>query len=184
MTSLLVLLIAGIVIFVALIIGVYNTLIHKRMSVKEAWADIDVQLKRRYDLIPNIVESVKGYASHEKELFEKVTLARSQAMQATGKEKMLAENTLTETIKSLFAVAENYPQLKANENFLGLQQELSDTENKIESSRRFYNGTVKEYNISVQVFPSNIIAGLFGFKPEPLFETTKPEEREAVKVKF
>ena len=173
-----------VVLIILWIILTYNGLIKIRNRSKEAWADIDVQLKRRYDLIPNIVESVKGYASHEKELFEKVTLARSQAMQATGKEKMLAENTLTETIKSLFAVAENYPQLKANENFLGLQQELSDTENKIESSRRFYNGTVKEYNISVQVFPSNIIAGLFGFKPEPLFETTKPEEREAVKVKF
>ncbi len=166
------------------VVGVYNSLIRKRMRVREAWADIDVQLKRRYDLIPNIVESVKGYASHEKELFEKVTAARSQAMQATGQNKMAAENQLSQTLKSLFAVAENYPNLKANENFLQLQNELIDTEDKIQAARRFYNGNVRDYNIAIQTFPSNIIVSMLGFKAEPLFETSEPEEREAVKVKF
>lgn len=167
------------------IIGAYNSLIRKRIRVKEAWADIDVQLKRRYDLIPNIVESVKGYATHEKEVFEKVTAARSQAMQATdGANKMVAENQLSQTLKSLFAVAENYPELKANQNFLQLQTELVDTEDKIQAARRFYNGNVRDYNIAIKVFPRNILAQLFGFKEEPLFETTEPEEREAVKVKF
>jgi len=166
------------------VVGVYNSLIRKRMRVREAWADIDVQLKRRYDLIPNIVESVKGYASHEKELFEKVTTARSQAMQATGQNKMTAENQLSQTLKSLFAVAENYPNLKANENFLQLQNELIDTEDKIQAARRFYNGNVRDYNIAIQTFPSNIIVSMLGFKSEPLFETSEPEEREAVKVQF
>ena len=155
------------------------------MRVKEAWSDIDVQLKRRYDLIPNIVESVKGYATHEKEVFEKVTAARSQAMQAAGgANKMAAENQLSQTLKSLFAVAENYPELKANQNFLQLQTELVDTEDKIQAARRFYNGNVRDYNIAIQTFPSNIIAGVFVFKAEPLFETSEPEEREAVKIKF
>lgn len=166
------------------IIVVYNSLIKKRLRVKEAWADIDVQLKRRYDLIPNIVESVKGYATHEKEVFEKVAAARSQAMQAQGSDKIKAENQLSDTIKSLFAVAENYPELKANQNFLELQNELIDTEDKIQAARRFYNGNVRDYNIAIQTFPSNLIAGMFGFKPENLFETNEPEERESVKVKF
>jgi len=173
------------ILIVLFVIGVYNSLIRKRMRVKEAWSDIDVQLKRRYDLIPNIVESVKGYATHEKEVFEKVTAARSQAMQATGgTNKMAAENQLSQTLKSLFAVAENYPELKANQNFLQLQTELVDTEDKIQAARRFYNGNVRDYNIAIQTFPSNIIAGIFAFKAEPLFETSEPEEREAVKVKF
>ena len=173
------------VLIVLFVVGVYNSLIRKRMRVKEAWADIDVQLKRRYDLIPNIVESVKGYATHEKEVFEKVTVARSQAMQATGgANKMAAENQLSQTLKSLFAVAENYPELKANQNFLQLQTELVDTEDKIQAARRFYNGNVRDYNITIQTFPSNIIAGIFAFKAEPLFETSEPEEREAVAVKF
>jgi len=155
------------------------------MRVKEAWADIDVQLKRRYDLIPNIVESVKGYATHEKTVFENVTKARSQAMQAAGgANKMVAENQLSQTLKSLFAVAENYPELKANQNFLQLQTELVDTEDKIQAARRFYNGNVRDYNIAIQTFPSNIIAGVFAFKLELLFETSEPEERETVKVKF
>jgi LemA protein len=177
-----IILIAALILFV---IGVFNSLIRKRMRVKEAWADIDVQLKRRYDLIPNIVESVKGYASHEKTVFEDVTRARSQAMQATGGQaKVAAENQLSQTLKSLFAVAENYPDLKANQNFLQLQNELIDTEDKIQAARRFYNGNVRDYNIAIQVFPSNIIASIFSFKPEALFETNEPEEREAVKVKF
>jgi len=174
-----------VVILIALfVVGVYNSLIRHRMRVKEAWADIEVQLKRRYDLIPNIVESVKGYATHEKEVFEKVAVARSQAMQAQGLDKMKAENQLSDTIKSLFAVAENYPELKANENFLQLQNELVDTEDKIQAARRFYNGTVRDYNVAIQTFPSNLIAGMFGFKPESLFEIDEPEEREPVKVQF
>jgi len=173
------------ILIVLFVVGVYNSLIRKRMRVKEAWADIDVQLKRRYDLIPNIVESVKGYATHEKTVFEDVTKARSQAMQTTGgANKMAAENQLSQTLKSLFAVAENYPELKANQNFLQLQTELVDTEDKIQAARRFYNGNVRDYNIAIQTFPSNIIAGVFVFKAEPLFETSEPEEREAVKVKF
>lgn len=165
--------------------GVYNSLIRKRIRVKEAWADIDVQLKRRYDLIPNVVESVKGYASHEKNVFENVTKARSQAMQAaSGAEKAAAENQLSQTLKSLFAVAENYPELKANQNFLQLQTELVDTEDKIQAARRFYNANVRDYNIAVHTFPLNAIAKIFGFKPEALFETAKAEEREAVKVQF
>jgi len=173
------------VLIVLFVVGVYNSLIRKRMRVKEAWADIDVQLKRRYDLIPNIVESVKGYATHEKTVFENVTKARSQAMQAAGgANKMVAENQLSQTLKSLFAVAENYPELKANQNFLQLQTELVDTEDKIQAARRFYNGNVRDYNIAIQTFPSNIIAGVFAFKLELLFETSEPEERETVKVKF
>jgi len=173
------------ILIVFFVVGVYNSLIGKRMRVKEAWADIDVQLKRRYDLIPNIMESVKGYAAHEKGVFEAVTKARSQAMQATsGEMKMVAENQLSQTLKSLFAIAENYPDLKANQNFLQLQTELVDTEDKIQAARRFYNGNVRDYNIAIQTFPSKIIAGVFVFKAESLFETTEPEEREAVKVKF
>ncbi|MGC8651056.1 MAG: LemA family protein [Minisyncoccia bacterium] len=169
---------------VGFVVWVFNSLIQRRVRVKEAWADIDVQLKRRYDLIPNIVEAVKGYASHEKEVFEKVTATRSQAMQAQGLDKIKAENELSDTVKSLFAVAENYPELKANTNFLELQQELIDTEDKIQAARRFYNGNVRDYNIAIQTFPSNIIAGMFGFKAENLFETEAPEEKEPVKVQF
>jgi LemA protein len=167
------------------IIGTYNSLIKGKIRVKEAWADIDVQLKRRYDLIPNIVETVKGYASHEKELFEKVAELRTRAMGAKmGKEKFEAENQLSETLKTLFAVVENYPELKANQNFLDLQRELIDTEDKIQAARRFYNGVVRDYNIMRLVFPKNIIASLFGFKEEPLFEIKEEIERETPKVKF
>jgi len=166
------------------VIGTYNSLIKSRIRVKEAWADIDVQLKRRYDLIPNIIETVKGYAAHEKEVFEKVTEARTKAMTSKGKEKIEAENQLGETLKTLFAVAENYPELKANQNFLHLQQELVDTEDKIQAARRFYNGLVRDYNIKTEVFPSNIIAAIFGFKKEELFELKEEIEREPVKVKF
>lgn len=177
-----ILIIIGII--AAWLIGVYNGLIKSRNRVDEAWADIDVQLKRRYDLIPNLLETVKGYASHEKETFQKVTEARSMAMQAeTVGEKAKAENMLSETLKSLFAVAESYPDLKASTNFMQLQDELVDTENKIQASRRFYNGNVRDFNTKIQVFPTNIVAGMLGFKKYEFFEIDE-SEREAPQVKF
>lgn len=167
------------------LIGVYNGLIRLRNRTDEAWSDIDVQLKRRYDLIPNLVETVKGYAKHERELFEKVTQARTRAMGAKGvAEKGQAENMLTGTLKTLFAVAENYPDLKANENFAKLQDELADTENKIQASRRFYNGNVRDFNTKIQIFPNNMLAGMMGFKKYEFFEIEEAGERESVKVKF
>lgn len=163
----------------------YNGLITLRNRTQEAWADIDVQLKRRYDLIPNLVETVKGYAAHEREVFEKVTEARGKAMGAQGlKEKGEAENFLSNTLKSLFAVAENYPDLKASQNFLELQRELSDTEDKIQAARRFYNGNVRDLNIKVESFPTNIIAGIFHFVKMEFFEIEEAAAREPVKVKF
>ncbi len=181
-----------IIIIVFLIIGItifiYNRLVTLRARVKEAWADIDVQLKRRYDLIPNLVESVKGYASHEKDVFENVTKARAMAISAekSGDPKQVseAENVLSGTLKSLFAVSENYPQLRASDNFIELQRELRDTEDKIQAARRFYNTNVRDLNIKVEKFPSNIIASLFKFNKEDFFEIENPQEREAVKVKF
>lgn len=176
------------IIVVLWLIGVYNGLIKLRNRTDEAWSDIDVQLKRRYDLIPNLVETVKGYAGHEKEVFENVTKARSAAMSAEQggdpKKAAEAENMLSGTLKTLFAVAENYPELKANENFLHLQSELSDTENKIQASRRFYNGNVRDFNTKLQVFPNNIIAGMFGFKNKEFFEIENEEERKNVQVNF
>jgi len=166
-------------------IGVYNGLIRLRNRVKEAWSDIEVQLKRRYDLIPNLVETVKGYAAHEKGVFEKVTQARAQAISAKGfSEKARAEDALSNTLKTLFAVSENYPDLKANANFLELQRELTDTEDKIQASRRFYNSNVLALNTKVETFPSNIVAGIFQFKKEEFFEIKEAAEREPVKVKF
>jgi LemA protein len=165
-------------------IVVYNGLIRTRNQAKEAFSDIDVQLKRRYDLIPNLVESVKGYMAHEAGVFEKVTEARSQAMQATGSAKAGAENQLSGALKSLFAVAENYPQLKANENFLSLQGELTDTEDKIQAARRFYNGMVRDLNTKIQAFPSNIIANTFGFKQMDFFGDLTDAEKSPVKVQF
>ena len=162
----------------------YNSLVAFKNRAKEAWSDIDVQLKRRYDLIPNLVETVKGYAAHERELFEKVTQARTQAMGAGSlKEKGEAENMLSSTLKSLFAVAENYPDLKASTNFLELQRELTDTEDKIQAARRFYNTNVRDLNIKIETFPANIIANLFKFKPMEFFGTEEAA-REPVKVKF
>jgi len=162
----------------------YNGLVTLKNRAKEAWADIDVQLKRRYDLIPNLMETVKGYATHEKELFEKVTTARASAMNAQGTvEKAAAENVLSGTLKSLFAVAENYPDLKASTNFLELQRELSDTEDKIQAARRFYNTNVRDLSIMIESFPANIIANSFGFKQMELFEIANGE-KEPVKVKF
>jgi len=167
------------------IIFTYNGLIKRRNRTKEAWSDIDVQLKRRYDLIPNLVETVKGYATHEKELFEKVTEARTRAMGAkTMKEHSEAENMLSSTLKTLFAVSENYPQLKASGNFLELQRELTDTEDKVQAARRFYNTNVMELNTQVESFPMNIIASIFGFKQMELFEIAEKAEREPVAVKF
>ena len=167
------------------VIFTYNRLITLRNRTKEAWADIDVQLKRRYDLIPNLVETVKGYASHERQLFEKVTEARTRAMDAkTIKERGEAENVLSGTLKTLFAVSENYPQLRASENFLELQRELTDTEDKIQAARRFYNGNVRDFNTSLQSFPKNIIANTFGFKEAEFFGTEELSQKEPVKVSF
>ena len=163
---------------------VYNSLIRLKNRVDEAWSDIDVQLKRRYDLIPNLVNTVKGYAAHEKELFEKVAEARARAMGAKNAEEQAeAENMLSSTLKSLFAVAENYPDLKANQNFLELQRELTDTEDKIQAARRFYNGNVRDFNTKIQIFPNNLIAGMMHFKQYEFFEADK-KERENVKVGF
>lgn len=171
-------------VLVAWFIASYNSFIKLITRAKEAWADIDVQLKRRYDLIPNLVETVKGYATHERELFEKVTQARTQAMGAQSiEEKGKAENVLSGTLKSLFAVSENYPDLKANVNFLELQKELSDTENKIQAARRFYNGNVRDLNISIDSFPSNMIAKIFNFVKMEFFEIEE-NEKEPVKVSF
>lgn len=181
--------ILGIVVLAAFyIIFIYNGLIHLKTRTEEAWSDIDVQMKRRYDLIPNLIETVKGYASHEKETLQKVTEARNMAMNAQSVEEHAnAENMLTGALKSLFAVSENYPDLKANQNFLELQRELTDTENKIQASRRFYNANVRDLNIKIKIFPSNIIAGMFGFNAREFFELDEAEAEEAknpVKVSF
>ncbi len=161
-------------------------MVRANIRCNEAWADIDVQLKRRHNLIPNLVETVKAYAKHERELFENVTKARTAAMKAGGiAEKARAENALSETLKSLFAVVENYPELKASENFLELQRELRDTEDKIAAARRFYNSLARNFNIRIHVFPNNLIAKLLGFKKDrELFEIKEGIEREPVKVKF
>ena len=174
-----------IVVVVLWLVAAYNRFVSLRNRAKEAWSDIEVQLKRRYDLIPNLVETVKGYASHERELLEKVTQARTQAMGAqTIKEKGEAENFLSSTLKSLFAVSENYPDLKASVNFLELQRELRDTEDKVQASRRFYNTNVRDLNIKIESFPDSLIARVFNFKPMEFFEIGEPAEREAPKVSF
>jgi len=171
-----------------IVIGMYNSLIKLKNRVEEAWSDIDVQLKRRYDLIPNLVSTVKGYAKHEEGTLTKVTEARTAAMnaQAQGdtKAQAQAENMLSSTLKSIFALSESYPDLKANTNFLELQRELSDTENKIQASRRFYNGNVRDFNTKLQVFPTNMIAGMLGFKERDFFEIEDAKEKENVKVDF
>lgn len=176
--------IAIIVIIIFWIIGVYNGLIRKKTRTQEAWSDIDVQLKRRHDLIPNLMETVKGYMRHEEKVLTEVTKARNMAMNAKSpKEHAKAENMLAGTLKTLFAVAENYPDLKASENFAKLQDELSDTENKIQAARRFYNGNARDFNIKILVFPNSIIAGMLKFTKFEFFEA-EGEERENVKVKF
>ncbi|NPV59509.1 MAG: LemA family protein [Actinobacteria bacterium] len=183
------LVIIGVLVFLVIvsIIGIYNKLVRDRNRVDNAWHQIDVQLKRRYDLIPNLVETVKGYASHEKEVFEKVTQARAMGINAqTVGEQAQAENMITQALKSLFAVAEAYPDLKANQNFLMLQEELSGTESKIAFARQFYNDSVMTYDTNRQRFPANIIAGMFSntFKPREYFEIEVAAEREVPKVQF
>lgn len=182
------LIILGIFIVVAfLFVGIYNRLVSNNIKVDAAWSDIDVQLKRRYDLIGNLVETVKGYAAHEKSVFEEVTKARSVAMGAgSPAARAEAEGGLTATLKTLFAVAENYPELKANQNFLSLQDDLEETENKIESARRYYNGTVRDFNTMREVFPNTLVTAIFGgkFPKREMFEVEREEEREAVKVEF
>jgi len=166
-------------------IGMYNSLISLRNRCDNSWAQVDVQLKRRYDLIPNLVETVKGYAKHEREVFQNVTEARAKAINAgTVKDQGQAENQLSGALKTLFAVAENYPELKANQNFLMLQEELAGTEGKIAYARQFYNDTVMKFNMKQQVFPSNIIAKTFNFKEKEYFELEEPAAKEPVKVSF
>ncbi len=181
--------ILGIVVLVALFLfGAYNSLVTLKVRVDEAWSDITVQLKRRLDLIPNLVETVKGYAKHESGVFEAVTAARANALNAKGvKETAASENQFEGALKSLFAVAEAYPDLKANASFTQLQQELIDTEDKIQASRRFYNGGVRDLNTKIQMFPSNIVAGMFGFKVREFYELDAAEQKQAEKpvdVKF
>lgn len=186
MPTVLLVVVAVVVVLLVALVAVYNGMVKGRVRVDEAWSDINVQLKRRYDLIPNIVNSVKGYAKHEEGVLKEVTEARTNAMNAGGiAQKAKAENQLADTLKSLFAVAENYPQLKANENFLQLQQELVDTEDKIQAARRFYNGSVRDYNIKLQVFPTNLVAGALGFTHRDFFEVdNQAEVNKAVDVKF
>jgi LemA protein len=167
-------------------IAIYNKLIRLRNTVKSSWSDIDVQLKKRYDLVPNLVETVRGYASHERNVLENVTKARSAAMQAANPaDKAQAENFLRDTLKSLFALAEAYPDLKANANFMQLQSQIKELEDSIEYARRYYNAVVRDINIVIESFPSNIVASLFSFKQEEFFELEAPEaERKPVKVSF
>jgi len=175
-----------IVVVAVWIAGTYNSLVKLKNRTKEAWADIDVQLKRRYNLIPNLVASVKGYATHEREVFEKVTEARARAMGAKSiKEKQVAENALSSTLKTLFAVSEGYPELKASQNFLELQRELRDAEDKVQAARRFYNSNVRDLNIRIESFPANLVVSTLGFKKMDLFELgTTAEERKVPEVKF
>ena len=178
--------ILGVVAVVILwLILAYNRLITLKNRAKEAWSDIEVQLKRRYDLIPNLVQTVKGYAKHEQSAFENVTKARAEALKGggTAHEQAVKENMLTGALKSIFAIAEAYPELKANTNFLELQRELSDTENKIQASRRFYNTTVMDLNTAIQTFPTNLMAKPFSFKEEAFFDAPEAEEQ-PVKVQF
>lgn len=176
---------AVIVVVVLWLTITFNSLVRRRFRVREAWSDIDVQLKRRHDLIPNLVETVKGYMTHERGVFEKVTEARTRAMVSRSKdEKLKNENALSDTLKTLFAVAENYPQLKANENFLDLQRELTDTEDKIQAARRFYNGNVMDYNTAISIFPTNLMAGMMSFQKEEFFGLESTGERQPVQVKF
>ncbi len=178
--------VVGIVLLLALmVVGAYNGLVQMRVSVQNAWSQIDVQLKRRHDLIPNLVETAKGYMAHERGTLESVTKARQMAVDAsTIKDKLAAENMLTSTLRSLMAVSENYPNLKADQTMMRLQEELTTTENKISFARQFYNDEVNRLNTTVQAFPSNIIAAQFGFKVADFFQVEVPEERQAPQVKF
>lgn len=176
----------GIVALIAFfLISLYNRLVALRNRVRNAWSQVDVQLKRRHDLIPNLVETAKGYMAHERETLESVVRARQQAIDVSGvAEKAQAENMLSQTLRSLFAVAENYPDLKANQNMLALQEELTSTENKIAFARQFYNDQVNSYNNATEQFPSSIVAGSFGFQPSVFFEIENPAEREVPRVAF
>jgi len=186
MTAISLVLLAIPVLVIVWLIGIYNGLVRLRNGVRNAWSQIDVQLKRRYELIPNLVETVKGYAGHERETLEAVIAARQQAINVTDSvaEQAKAENMLSQTLRSLFAVAEAYPDLKANQNFLALQEELTSTENKISFSRQHYNDSVMTYNNKTEMFPSNLVAGGFNFEPAEFFEISDGEEREAPKVSF
>ena len=175
--------VAVIVVILLYVIAVYNGLIARRNQVREAWATVDTQLKRRYDLIPNLIETVRSAAKHEKETLAELTQARTMAMSENGIASADAQNKISQTLKSLFAVAENYPELKANQNFLELQQELADTETKIQSARQFYNTVVMGLNTQIEQFPSNLIANMFGITPEKMFEI-QDNEKTAPKVKF
>ena len=177
--------VAILILTILVLVAIYNGLVSKRVRCEEAWSQIDVQLKRRYDLIPNLVETVKGYAAHEKETLERVIQARNQAISANGvKEQAEAESFLGGALKQLFALSESYPTLKANENFAQLQEELTTTENKISFSRQHYNDSAAVYNTARLKFPNNIVAGMFGFKDREYFEIEEPEAREAPKVQF
>lgn len=174
-----------VVVLIIAIIGMYNSLVQSRIKVDNAWSQIDVQLQRRFDLIPNFVETVKGYMTHEKETFEKIASLRTSWANANSvSEKAELDNQLSTTLKTIMAVSENYPELKANQNFSELSEELRNTENKISFSRQFYNDTVTMYNTKLQVFPSNIIAGMFNFKARDLFKAESDEARRNVKVDF
>jgi LemA protein len=174
-----------IVLIVVWLVAIYNQLVRKRTMKDEAWSGVDVQLKRRYDLIPNLVETVKGFAGQEEKVFTQVTEMRTRAMGATGvADKAAAENQLNQTLKSLFAVAEAYPELKSNTNFLDLQAKLADLEDQIQMARRYYNGTVRDYNIMCETFPSVFIANMFGFHKAEFFELGGEEERATPKVSF
>ena len=177
-----------IALIVVFVIGLYNRLVTLRQRVREAWSDIDVQLKRRHDLIPNLVATVQGYAAHEKSVFENVTKARAAAVAAgqngTPQERAVAENQLTAALRTVFAVAENYPQLQAVQEFKDLSENLTATEDKISFARRFYNGNVRDYNTALQTVPTNLLAGMFGFTPEQYFELADATEREVPKVSF
>ena len=179
------LVLAVVVLLGVFLIGMYNSLVQLRVRSESAWSDIDVQLKRRHDLIPNLVETVKGYAAHEKDTFENVAKFRSMAMQATGPvDKAAAENQLTGALKSLFAVAENYPQLQASQEFTQLQNSLNEIEDAIQNARRYYNAVVRDLNTKVQTFPTNIVAGMFHVQQRQFFDITEPTQREPVAVKF
>ncbi|MCR4280167.1 MAG: LemA family protein [Candidatus Komeilibacteria bacterium] len=184
MSTLLIIIIALVLLVAGWLITAYNGLIRLRNRVEEAWSDINVQLKRRYDLIPNLVATVKGYAQHEQETLDRVITARNLAMQAGGRQEQAAlENELSQTLKSIFALSESYPDLKANQNFLKLQDELSDTENKIQAARRFYNTNVRDFNTKLQVFPTNLLAKQLGFTAREFFATTEAE-KENIAVTF
>jgi len=185
MSLALIVILAIVVLFIFIVIGMYNSLVGLRVQCDNAWADIDVQLKRRYDLIPNLVETVKGYAAHERGTLEGVINARNRAMTTEGPAaKAEAEGMLTQALRQVFALAEAYPQLRAVESFSQLQQTLNQLEDTIQNARRYYNAVVRDLNTKIQQFPTNIIAGMFNFKPREFFEVSAPAEREAPKVSF